>query len=323
MDPSDMPSLPDSPVVDKEHYWDFVTFLVQGHLFRVPKYRFVEESEHFCKEYDLDFKLEKEYGVEDPHIDVVQLDVDVNDFRAFLKVLYPRNGDSDASLGLEQWKAVLRLSSKWFFNDVRQRAIAAVNAIDVSLLERIEMAREHHVSAWLLDGYRKLASRSEPITVEEAESLGLRKAILLCGLRERYTGGWNSSSTREREVLALFSSDFDEISAMQAKYPTKEEREAMEAERVKAEAEEEANALVHRASMEEEEARRQEVIAEYERQLREQRENLLRLENEREQFLNGPSPPHSAQLAAGDFDCVPVAPASGGKKKKMKKGSGA
>ena len=112
---------------------------------------------------------------------------------------------------------------------------------------------------------------------------------------------FNKTSYVEEEVLALFPSDFEEIRAMQAKYPTKEERKVMEAERAKAKAEEEANALVHRASMEEEEARRQAVIAEYERQLREQRENLLRLENEREQFLNGPSPPHSAQLAAGDF----------------------
>jgi hypothetical protein len=38
----------------------------------------------------LDFKQEKEYGVEDPHFDVVQLNVDLNDFRTFLKVFYPR-----------------------------------------------------------------------------------------------------------------------------------------------------------------------------------------------------------------------------------------
>jgi hypothetical protein len=109
MDVSNIRSLPDSQVVDEEHYWDFVTFSlsdstsfflwfarshwgiqVQGRLFRVPKYRFVEEPEHFCKEYDLDFKLEKEYGAEGPHFYVIQLNVDVNHFRAFLKVLYPR-----------------------------------------------------------------------------------------------------------------------------------------------------------------------------------------------------------------------------------------
>ena len=63
---------------------------VGGCLFRLPKYRFVEESELFCKQYDLDFSLEKEYGLEDQQLDVVKLDVDVEDFRAFLTVLYPR-----------------------------------------------------------------------------------------------------------------------------------------------------------------------------------------------------------------------------------------
>jgi hypothetical protein len=199
----------------------------------------------------------------------------------------PRNGGSDASLGLDQWRAVLRLSSQWFFNDVRQRAIASIDAIDVPLLERIEMAKDHHVSAWLPAGYRKLALRSEAITVEEAEKMDLRKAILVCGLREKYKGRGYCESEVDKAVLTTFASNFDEVHAIEAQYPTKEERRVMEAERVKAKAEEEAKVLARRESMIEEEARRQAAIEEYERQLEEQRANLLRLEREKEQKLNG------------------------------------
>jgi hypothetical protein len=198
----------------------------------------------------------------------------------------PRNGGSDDSLGLDQWRAVLRLSSRWFFNDVRQRAIASIEAIDIPLLERVEMAKEHHVSAWLLAGYRKLALRSEAITVKEAEKMDLRKAILVCGLREKYKGRGYCESEVDKAVLTTFVSDFDEVHAMEAQYPTKEERRVMEAERVKARAEEEAKVLARRESMIEEEARRQAAIEEYERQLEEQPANLLRLEREKEQMLN-------------------------------------
>jgi hypothetical protein len=105
------PSPPDTVDFDAEHYWEFVTFKVrrswiplyfygslskeydqvEGHLFRVPKYRFVEDSDHFSTLFDLENKLGQEYGLDDPHLDAVKLeDVAVSDFQTFLNVLYPR-----------------------------------------------------------------------------------------------------------------------------------------------------------------------------------------------------------------------------------------
>jgi hypothetical protein len=166
------------------------------------------------------------------------------------------------------------------------------------------MAKEHHVSAWLLTGYRKLVVRSESIAVEEAEKMDLRKAVLVCGLREKYHRRGYCQSEIDEVVLTTFASDFDEVYAMEAKYPTKEERKVMEAKRVKARAEEEAKVLARRASMMEEETRRQAVLEEYERQLEEQRENLSRLEKEKEQMLlNGPLPCSAEpQAAAAPFE---------------------
>ncbi|RXW16407.1 hypothetical protein EST38_g9439 [Candolleomyces aberdarensis] len=296
---------PTSPpsMFDKKHYWDFVTFSVQGCLFRLPKHRFVEESELFCKQYDLDFNMEKEYGLEDQQLDVVKLDVDVEDFRAFLTVLYPRNGD-DASLNLDQWRAVLRLSTKWFFNDIRGQAIMKIDVIDLPLPERIALAKDHQVSSWLLAGYRQLVVRKKAITVEEAEKIDLRKAILVCELRERFKEPYFSDSDIEDGILAAFNTDFNKIRETEVKYPTKKEKKAMEAKEAETREDEEAKAL-----MEEEEIMRQEAIQRYDSQLEEQRLNLVRLEREKEQvllneplYLAAPTAPTPLATAGGSDD---------------------
>jgi hypothetical protein len=111
------PQVPPPCNLDEEYYWDFVTFSVsaifvssnvtdssprstdvqaRGHLFRVPKYRLISESEHFSRKYALDrdtgSEPENEYdNVEDPHLSAVKLDdVSAEEFRSFLKVVYPK-----------------------------------------------------------------------------------------------------------------------------------------------------------------------------------------------------------------------------------------
>ena len=66
----------------------------RGRLFRVPKYRLASESEHFASKYvlDRDSGSENEYStVEDPHLNAVKLDdVSGDEFRSFLKAVYPK-----------------------------------------------------------------------------------------------------------------------------------------------------------------------------------------------------------------------------------------
>ena len=64
---------------------------VEGRLFRVPKYRFIEDSDRFSTLFDLESKLGQEYGLDDPHLDAIKLEnVNISDFQTFLKVVYPR-----------------------------------------------------------------------------------------------------------------------------------------------------------------------------------------------------------------------------------------
>ncbi|KAJ2918315.1 hypothetical protein MD484_g2134, partial [Candolleomyces efflorescens] len=255
-------TLPTSPPskFDGEHYWDFVTFLVEENLFRLPKYRFLEESEHFCNEYiskedDLDrglseIRKESEVANIDANLDsspisssnqrdpVVQHDsvvklqgVEVDDFRCFLKVLYPRNGEHElTTFTPEQWKSVLKLSTKWFFNDIRHRAIREIDGIEGSMsdVHRIVAAKEHGISEWLSAGYKALVTREETIDLEDGEKIGLRNALQLYQLRDKYhRQGWDEA-TLKSEIKWKFAAEIDEMQSTERNYFTKAERRAFE-----------------------------------------------------------------------------------------------
>ncbi|RXW23144.1 hypothetical protein EST38_g2716 [Candolleomyces aberdarensis] len=54
----------------------------------------------------------------------------------------------------------------------------------LNTIERIKLAEEHHISSWLFQGYKILVQRKTGITETEAEQIGWRVALKLCGLRE-------------------------------------------------------------------------------------------------------------------------------------------
>ncbi|KAH6893985.1 hypothetical protein BKA70DRAFT_1532761, partial [Coprinopsis sp. MPI-PUGE-AT-0042] len=105
----------------KDYFWDVVRFKVGNTRFQLPLYRFVEESEYFATEYKLSDATKEGYAT-----DALELDVDLNDFECFLKGFLPRSPaayHSKPSLTQAEWISVLKLSTKWQFNDIRKTAI--------------------------------------------------------------------------------------------------------------------------------------------------------------------------------------------------------
>ncbi|KAH6867909.1 hypothetical protein BKA70DRAFT_1029404, partial [Coprinopsis sp. MPI-PUGE-AT-0042] len=99
-----------------EHHWLNGMFQVEGVVFQLPKYRFVEESEVFIE-------MVAKNGGDGP----IDLDVALVDFESFLKAFLPRASamyNNRPKLTKEEWISVLRLSTKWLFNDLRQLAIS-------------------------------------------------------------------------------------------------------------------------------------------------------------------------------------------------------
>ncbi|EAU85292.1 hypothetical protein CC1G_07562 [Coprinopsis cinerea okayama7 len=118
-------------VRDHDYHWYFLTFIVESHLFCVPKYRFVEDSDVFCERYQIT-DGDDEHDVQSR----IPLDVGLVDFRNFLKAFYPRQRTGTLELSDAEWISVLKLSTEWFFNDLRMEAIIQLTDADIGIIER-------------------------------------------------------------------------------------------------------------------------------------------------------------------------------------------
>ncbi|KAF5317220.1 hypothetical protein D9611_003668 [Ephemerocybe angulata] len=269
-------------IIDEEYYWNLIKFSVGDHVFRVPKHRFLTDSEIFATTYGLDRAQvsgsEDEFTAEDPMLDAVSLDVEPHEFRIFLKTLYPKQLQGELTLTPEEWLAVLKLSTKWLFNDFRKMAIEKLSPLaEMDPIEKVRIGKEFCVEAWLLSGYCELVNRDESITVGDAGKLGWQSAIRLCGLRE----DWKIPGRRDpiakaipanldSEIEIAFRDKFEAIREAQSLYMTVEDR--TDAERKRQAEEKEAKDVAERKEQEERmlaqheaERRRIELAAEEER----------------------------------------------------------
>ncbi|RXW20424.1 hypothetical protein EST38_g5413 [Candolleomyces aberdarensis] len=303
----------------------------RGRLFRVPKYRLISESEYFASKYGLDGDSgsEHEYGtVEDPRLNAVKLDdVSADEFRSFLKAVYPKVTHSYLSLAKDDWLSVLKLSTKWLFNDLRKKAIEELSWLSLDPIERIQLGKEFDVEAWLLSGCRDLVSRESVISIEDAEKINWKVAINLYIIRDGVKTEALADAIDD-QVRNTFSTDFERIKGSQSMYLSAEERlrEVQEEEERKREAEErkkeEEELAIHEA-----ESRRLEALAAEEGRM--VAELALELENRRQKLRSigathtKPSPitPREPEIAGVPTVYIPDTPVetSGKKKKKGRK----
>ncbi|KAF5316999.1 hypothetical protein D9611_003669 [Ephemerocybe angulata] len=223
--------------VDEEYYWDFVTFSVDDVLYRLPKYRFVNGSETFASEYGLDQDQgsEEEYaGVEDSPPDAVKkLEVAAADFRALLKVLYPKTDKAshqELTLSTDEWLAVLKLSSKWRFISIRKLAIERLSPLsEMKPSERIRLGREYAVESWLLSGYEELVTRKAVISNEEGQLIGWEPVNELWAVREMWKAHTACTCSTKLSLDAFiqdtFTTEFEVIGELKQQYRTRQEKE--------------------------------------------------------------------------------------------------
>jgi hypothetical protein len=84
----------------------------------------------------------------------------------------------------EVWLSALKLSTMWNFCAIRTLAIKQLDGVDMDAVDKILLAREHHLPAWLSSGYNSLANRKENISLAEVERLGLDTAVRMFHVRE-------------------------------------------------------------------------------------------------------------------------------------------
>jgi hypothetical protein len=110
----------------------------------------------------------------------------------------------------DEWISVLKLSTQWYFLDIRDLAIKQLsNRTDIGSVDRILLARQYDVPVWLRMGINELAQCHEGISREDAEKIGWETALQLCRVREmalsRYSG-W--SYLQYADVEGTFGEEF-------------------------------------------------------------------------------------------------------------------
>jgi hypothetical protein len=91
----------------------------------------------------------------------------------------------DTPRSLEDWTHLLSISHQFGIEKIRNRAITALEGMGLGPVERIVLAVNHDISAWLKPAYVDLCERKEALREDEARELGLSTTVKLACARER------------------------------------------------------------------------------------------------------------------------------------------
>lgn len=92
----------------------------------------------------------------------------------------------DFKLSLDNWVAILSISSRYDMDRIRQRAIRQIDSHRpvIDPVEKIALAQKHDIPSWLPLAYASLCQRVNPLEEFEAEKLGLKVTVKLARARE-------------------------------------------------------------------------------------------------------------------------------------------
>jgi hypothetical protein len=116
----------------------------------------------------------------------------------------------------EQWVSVLKLSTMWAFDEIREKAIAELSKTNMDTVDKVVLGRSFSVGIWLLEGYFTLVTREAGLTSTEAKRLGYETAFRLCQRREdafrkaglRDINKHRSFKHLKEEILQTFRAEF-------------------------------------------------------------------------------------------------------------------
>jgi len=187
---------------DESYYFTDVVFLVENRLFKVPRHYFEAGSEVFRAMFQLpapanvvpDGRSEKQ---------PLRLDgIEKKDFKQLLKVLYPRTFGQEESLTVPEWTSVLKLATMWEFTEIRGLAIQKMSQLAIENFDKIIIAKDYHVTDWLIRGLNVLAQREEPMGAEDVRRLGWDYIFKLAEVRESFSSGCQHCNSTLRHTFA-------------------------------------------------------------------------------------------------------------------------
>ncbi|KIO11434.1 hypothetical protein M404DRAFT_995094 [Pisolithus tinctorius Marx 270] len=202
-----------------EFYIHTVTFLVEDCLFRVPREPLEAESTVFRDMFLLPQGDSETVEGQSDTCPVILQGVSKKEFESLLRALLNRQHGKQkgSSLGKIQWISVLKLSTMWEFNELRDTAIQRLDSPSQPLdpVNKLVLASKYEIKKWQLPALVELADRPSPISVEEGRLIGFENALKLAAVREEFKtmklvdgffrdftvkpGGERSSKDKEKE----------------------------------------------------------------------------------------------------------------------------
>ncbi|KZV76530.1 hypothetical protein PENSPDRAFT_422682 [Peniophora sp. CONT] len=115
-----------------------------------------------------------QHGITQPEVDAFLAAAAGHNFYVVYTANYTR---------LEDWYAVLKLSTRWSFDALRNRAISSLEKL-ITPSEKLFLARAYDVPQWCIPAYTLLALRADPLSVAEVRRLDAEDVVLVTSARE-------------------------------------------------------------------------------------------------------------------------------------------
>ncbi|KAI0071179.1 hypothetical protein K474DRAFT_1776334 [Panus rudis PR-1116 ss-1] len=185
-----------------EYYFEDgnLVILVENILFRVFRSTFTRHSSTFSDLFDLPQPSDNELlieGASDAN-PVTLSGVSATDFERLLWILYPPTYGVCKAQTLDEWTSILELATKWDFASIRALAIRSIQSLDISPVDRIAISTKYDIAdRWTMKAYIALCERPEPLSLAEADQLGLNTVVRIAQIREQLrrsgtSAGYNS-----------------------------------------------------------------------------------------------------------------------------------
>ncbi|KAF8880232.1 hypothetical protein CPB84DRAFT_1828287 [Gymnopilus junonius] len=205
---------------DETYYYggSYLVFQVEDRLFRLPSHPFENESDFFRDLFTLPQGNDSDSEGSSPTKPIfLPQNVRAEDFKNFIKALYPKPVPVHISLSHSEWISVLKLATEWNFLRLRKLAISQLELLQkLSPLENIVLGRKCGIPSWVIVGLEAIVNRDTTISEEEETDLDrdyVTTAYKLHRMREQRIRGMKKDAIGE-----TFKDHLEDIRARQRGY---------------------------------------------------------------------------------------------------------
>ncbi|KAI0280354.1 hypothetical protein BGY98DRAFT_914803, partial [Russula aff. rugulosa BPL654] len=173
---------------------------IDGEKYKIHRYFLTRESEFFRDLFSLPQpESPNAEGSDDNPIQVPE--TPTLEFENLLRFFYFGMHD-DYTPSLTDWIAMLSISTRLIFEKVRERAIKEITARldEIEPFELIGIAVKYDVEKWLKPAYRRIVTRSNLISHQEALKVPFPMAVMLMRSREQYWKDYGTYRTQQQWV---------------------------------------------------------------------------------------------------------------------------